>query len=293
ATAPRGGGVTSLRVPLPTIPLGTIKEAWREFRPALSGQSRRLVWSFVLSGLGTGLELLRPWPIKFVFDRVLVPLSKGKSSATHPELTIALAAAAVLVVSLVLAQLDVRSTMAAAEVSRSATVSMRRRVFEHLHGLAFPFHQSSRTGDLLVRLMGDVNMVRDLLFASWLTMIERGLLVVGVTVVMFLVNPWLALIALAPLPMLAVVLTRRSKRLRAAIRKQRRREGDAAAYAAETPRQVRLVKAYAAEGRATERSSSDSARGALAGLEAARIEATMGRPTEVVTGRGQALVLSL
>ena len=98
-------------------------------------------------------------------------------------------------------------------------------------------------------------------------MIERGLLVVGVTVVMFLVNPWLALIALAPLPMLAVVLTRRSKRLRAAIRKQRRREGDAAAYAAETLRQVRLVKAYAAEGQATERFSSDSARGEQAGLE--------------------------
>ena len=77
--------------------------------------------------------------------------------------------------------------------------------------------------------------------------LERGALFIGMTVVLFVIDPWLALAALLPMPLLAVRLQRSSRDLRRVTRKQRRREGDAAAFALESLRQVRVVKAYGRE----------------------------------------------
>lgn len=273
------------------VSMSTIRETFHTFGPALRGQTFGLAGSLLLMLLITGLELLKPWPIKFVFDRVLIPRGTAGIGPLSPRGTLLAAAAATLVISLLLGALSVRSTVLAARVGRKATVRIRRQVFEHLHRLSIPFHQSNRTGDLLVRLMGDVNMIRDALFASWLNIAGRGILFVGTAVVMLLMEPWLALVALYPLPLLALEVGRSSRKLREVAKKQRRREGDAASFAAETLRQIRLVKAYAGEAQATDAFSRDSRSGERAGVQAARISAHMERMTEILTGAGLAMVL--
>ena len=274
------------------VPASTLRESWRTFRPALAGQGHDLRRAILLSVLATGLELARPWPLKVVFDRVLVPSGgPGETWGVGPTTVLALAAAATFMVPLLIGTLNVRATVAVAQVGRKATTRIRRQVFEHLHRLHFPFHQSSRTGDLLVRLMGDVNMVRDLLFASWINLLARGALVVATASIMFLLDPVLALVALAPMPLLAVGVGRSSRKLKEVTRKQRRSEGDAAGRAAESLRQIRVVKAYAAEGQATELFARDARSGERAGVKAARLSAQMSRLTETLTGAGLALVL--
>jgi len=49
-------------------------------------------------------------------------------------------------------------------------------------------HQQQYTGDLVMRLMGDVNMIRDLLFPSWLTLLSRGSVLIGGAIVFALVD---------------------------------------------------------------------------------------------------------
>jgi ATP-binding cassette subfamily B protein len=238
------------------------------------------------------LELLRPWPIKVLFDQVLLPPEGGAGSGGLSPRTVILATAvATLVLSLLHGALSVRATIAAARVSKKVTVRIRRQVFEHLHRLALPFHQGARSGDLLMRLMGDVNAVRDALFTSWIALISRGLLFVSIAVVMIVLEPWLAALALWPMPLLAVQLGRSSRELQAVSKKQRRKEGGAASFAAETLRQIRLVKAYAAEDSSTRLFVQESRSGEREGVKAARIAAHMDRATEVLTGLGLAMVL--
>ncbi|HEX2030078.1 MAG TPA: ABC transporter ATP-binding protein [Actinomycetota bacterium] len=278
--------------PFRGIDVRALREAWRTFRPALRGQRPALVRSVLLALGVTAMELLRPWPIKLVFDRVLLAgAGRGGRGAVPPELTLVAAAAATFLISVLLGTLSVRAAVAAAQIGRKVTVRIRRQVFEHLHALAVPFHQSSRTGDLLIRLMGDVNAVRDALYTSWVNLLARGTLFVGVAAIMLALDPGLALLAMAPLPLLAVGITRSSRRLREVARKQRRSEGDAASHAAETLRHIRVVKAYAAEDRATEAFARDARSGERAGVRAARIAAQVDRMTEVLTGLGLALVL--
>jgi ATP-binding cassette subfamily B protein len=283
-----------MRFPLPgfrRLSLRAIRQTFRTFRPALQGQWPGLIASFGLTVLVVAMELLRPWPIKILFDRVLSPPPGTTSGGMSPRTLIIAVALATLILSVLHGVLSVWATLAAARVSKKLTVRVRRQVFEHLHRLALPFHQGARSGDLLMRLMGDVNSVRDAMFAAWLPLLSRGLLFVGIAVIMALLEPWLALLALFPMPLLALKLGRSSRELRDVARKQRRKQGGAAAFAAETLRQIRLVKAYAAEDRSTALFARDSRSGERAGVKAARIAAHMDRTTEILTGMGLAMVL--
>jgi ATP-binding cassette, subfamily B, bacterial len=274
------------------ISVRTLLEAYRTFRPALAGQRGRMVTALLLALGATALELLRPWPTKVLFDRVLLaPDGHQSVGPLPPVLSVAAIAASVAGISALAGWFTMRSTVVAAEVSRKVTTRVRRQVFEHLHRLDLPYHQSSHSGDLLVRVMGDVNLLRDALFGSWLALAERGALFVGMAVVLALLDPVLALCALLPLPVLALGLGRSSNRLRAVTKKQRRREGDAASFAVESLRQIHLVKAYAREGEAARAFSEQVGAGERAGVKAARISAHMARLTEVTTGIGLALVL--
>ena len=277
------------------VDASVVREAFRTFRPALAGQRRDVGLSLGLVFMITVLELARPWPMKFVFDRVLI--ADGESgvaldrSAADAMPVLLLAVAATFALPVLIGTLNLLATVAMARVSRAVTTRVRQQVFEHLHRLHLPFHRSSRTGDLLVRIMGDVNMVRDLLFASWVNMLARGAVVVGTATLMLVLDPLLGLVAMAPMPFLAVGVGHRSKALKEITRKQRRREGNAAGRAAETLRQIHVVKAYAAENQVTELFRHDANRAERASVKAARVAGEMGLLTEALTGAGLALVV--
>ncbi len=276
--------------PFRGVSLPTLREAATTFRPALAGQG----WPLARIGGATLvmviLEVARPWPIKLVLDRILTTGARPLWGLSTDG-TLAVAVTATLLIPLLIGELTMRSAIGSAEVGRKVTQRVRRKVFEHLHRLDLPYHQASRSGDLLVRLMGDVNMVRDLLFASWLGLAERVILFTATAGVMLLLDPVLALVALAPIPLLALGLGRSSVRLKEMTRKQRRREGDAASFAAETLRQIRVVKAYAGERRATDQFSDEARSGERAGVKAVRVAARMARLSEALTGLGLAMVL--
>jgi ATP-binding cassette subfamily B protein len=274
-------------------PRVSLRQVWAVFRPALAGQGLAVAKASALTLLVVGLELLQPWPIKFVVDQVLNPGTASGVWGLDVSGTVVLAAAATLVIAVLLGTLSVRSVVAAAQVGRKITVRIRRQVFEHLHKLALPFHESNRTGDLLARLMQDVNNLRDVLFTTWINVIGRALLFLGTAIAMLFIDPWLGFVALLPLPLLAVELIRLNRNLQVVIGHQFRREGSAASLAGETLHNIRLVKAYVAEERSTERFVRESGRGERAGLRAAGVSARMELVSQVLTGAGIAAVLFL
>ncbi|MGA1439253.1 MAG: ABC transporter ATP-binding protein [Ilumatobacteraceae bacterium] len=274
------------------IRFGVLLEALRTFRSAFVGQRGPLIGALLLALAATAAELLKPWPIKILFDEVLVvDDARPARWNLEPEQLAVIVAAVVLLIAVLHGVLTARAAVLTAEVGRKVTTRVRRQVFEHLHRLEMPYHVSARSGDLLIRLMGDVNLLRDGLVTSWLALAERGALFIGMAVVLLVIDPWLALAALAPMPLLAVRLRRSSRDLRKVTRRQRRKEGDAAAYAAETLRQVRVVKAYAREAETAQQFAQQTGSGEKAAVKAARIAARMSTLTEAMSGLGLALVL--
>lgn len=274
------------------VSLDVFKEARRTFPDAFAGQRRSFVASLAFALGATGVELLKPWPTKVLFDSVLIPADGAPAwLGLSPVAGAAVLGAALVALSLVGGVLAMRSAVLTAEIARKVTVRIRQRVFEHLHRLDLPFHTSSRSGDLMVRLIGDVNLARDALVGSWLSFAESGALMIGMLAVLVVLDPLLALCAIAPLPLLAIHLGRSNRELRDVTRKQRRREGSAAAFATESLRQLRVVKAYSREHDAASEFGRMTGRGEKASMRATRITAQISLVSDVMSGLGLGLVL--
>ena len=268
-----------------------LRRAHTTFGGALAGQRGPLIESIALSIGIAAVELARPWPVKFVIDYVVLPVDGDGFFGWSPLTVLTVSCITVFAIAASLGTLNVRRTIRVAEIGRRVATRVRRQVFEHVHRLGLPFHQESRTGDLLVRLSGDVNLVRDFMVASWINIIGRGALFIAMAVVMFCLDPLLAAIAILPLPFLFIRIRRSSEDLTAVTKKQRRREGAAVAIAAETLRHIPIVKAYASEDTEAARFARQARSGERAGVKAARLAADMARWTEMITALGLAAVL--
>ncbi|MFM8267101.1 MAG: ABC transporter ATP-binding protein [Ilumatobacteraceae bacterium] len=274
------------------VSLDVLREARRTFPAAFSGQRRAFIASLLCALGATAIELLKPWPTKVLFDSVLLSADDQQPwLGLAPIPAAALLGLSLVALSLIGGLLAMRSAILTAEIARKVTVRIRQQLFEHLHRLDMPFHTSSKSGDLIVRLIGDVNLARDALVGSWLAFADSGALMVGLVVVLFVLDPVLALCALAPLPLLAIHLGRSARELRATTRKQRRREGSAVAFATESLRQLRVVKAYSRERDAAAEFGRMTGKGEKAGLRAARITAQIALMGDLMSGLGLGLVL--
>ena len=225
-----------------------VRRVWAAFGFAIEGQGPRLWLAALAAVLGAGFELLRPWPIQWVVDRVLGGASLGGRPALNflPDAeagTITLIACiAVVAIGWAVGQAALWSVVLAAEVGRKVTSRIRRKVFEHLHRLPFAFHQRQRTGDLLVRITGDVSTVRDLLFASWMALLGPGVVCLGTLVAMFWIDARLALVALGPLPLILFNVRISARRMQKLAREQRDNEGSSSSHAADSLRHFRVLK---------------------------------------------------
>jgi ATP-binding cassette, subfamily B, bacterial len=179
----------------------------------------------------------------------------------------------------------------AADVGRTATTRVRRMLFEHLNRLSLPFHSSARTGDLLVRLTGDVALIRDLMFTSWLNLVAFVFQIIGLVVIILWLDPLVILVLLVPMIHMWIMGKRSARELRKAVRRQRTNQGASAAMAAESLSQIRVIKAYGAEDLAVDTFDSSSLREEGEGFKAAEIAAGIERRMAILAGVGSGLVL--
>lgn len=269
------------------LKLGVINEARHRFGWAFAGQARRVAVAIGATVAAAAFDVAKPWPAALIIDSILSRPTPANSAVA----AIVAAGVAVVVLSMTTGQLTYQASRKAAEVGRVATVRVRQQLFAHLHRLSLPFHNSARVGDLLVRLTGDVTLVRDLLFTSWLSVLELILTLIATAIVMAVVDWQTALLVAAPIAHMVIQGPRSASELRAAVSKQRKRQGKSAAMAAESLTQIRVIKAYGAEEYTLEQFQSSAEREEKDGLKAAVIAARIEKRSEVLGGIGTALVL--
>jgi ATP-binding cassette, subfamily B, bacterial len=262
----------------------------RRFLPELAGHRRQL-WGVVALFVGSiALELARPWPLRWVIDGVLAPTADGPAD---PGRIVLLAGVALLAVLLGKALLEYLGTLLITAVGHAVTRALRLRVFRHLVGLSPDFHARHKSGDLLMRMMGDVPMLKDMLVDSSLQMSLRALQAVGIVILLFVIDPVLAAAVLVPLPILLFTIRLLSDRLRVAVRKQRRAEGEMADYLHEAIDAAVLLQALGRSGHAVHRFARSNRRSARAGMKVARAAARLGGTVEALLSVAFAGALTL
>jgi ABC-type multidrug transport system fused ATPase/permease subunit len=158
-------------------------------------------------------------------------------------------ALAIAVVGLLRLGLTVARRLIAGRVSLGVERDLRDRIYEHLLRLDLTFFDAQQTGQLMSRATVDLSSVRFFLGYGLVLISQAVLTLVFAAIAMVVVDPLLALVSLAPIPVVVWIAQRYSRRARPALQEVQQRIGELTTDVEETVGGVRVVKAFAAEER--------------------------------------------
>ncbi|HEX6228285.1 MAG TPA: ABC transporter ATP-binding protein [Solirubrobacterales bacterium] len=199
---------------------------------------RRQLWgSLVFAWAAMGMTVLIPWLI----GRAVNAIEAGERPDLLP-LALAIAAAGILRLGLTMVR-----RLVAGRVSLAVEFDLRRRFYGHLQRLELGFFDSQQTGQLMSRATVDLQSIRFFLGYGLIFITQNLLTIVLASFVMFLIEPWLALIALAPTPFVVYTASRYNRVARPAVQEVQQRLAELTAEAEENVSGIRIVKAFARE----------------------------------------------
>jgi len=149
--------------------------------------------------------------------------------------------------------LTVARRLVAGRVSLGVELDLRNRVYEHLLALELGFFDQQQTGQLMSRATVDLQAVRFFLGYGLVLISQAALTLVFASVAVIVIDPLLALISLAPVPVVIWIAQRYGRQARPALQEVQQRIGELTADVEESVGGVRVVKAFAAEERREQR----------------------------------------
>lgn len=278
---------------------GERRSIFHHVLPGLMAHPARLLFAISCLVVSVLLRIVEPWPLQYVIDKVLVPTSAQDSSVEAfasqwgPERLVVLCAVSLVVLASARAAADYYRTIVFSIVGNQVVSDLRSRVFTHLQTLSLAFHQRLRGGDLTVRLVGDMNMLKEVTVSAALPLLSSGLLLLGMFAYMLYLNWRLGLVVAAVLPLFWCMAYRQSKKIHSAASVQRRREGALAATAAESIAAVKTVQAHGAQDRFSAAFTAQNKKSLKEGVKASRLTAGLERSVDVMIAVASAFVLWL
>jgi ATP-binding cassette, subfamily B, bacterial len=215
---------------------------WRFARP----YQRQLLAGFLLTLASTGATLIPPYLTIPLMDDVLIPFQNGKSI---DPMYVLLLLGGLLGSALAAWALSWARTYLLALVSERIGADLRTATFEHLLKLSLYYFGGKRTGDLMARIGSETDRICVFLSLHALDFATDVLMMLMTAVILFSINPWLALATLLPLPFIAWMIHLVRDKLRTGFEKIDRVWGEVTNVLADTIPGIRVVKAFAQERR--------------------------------------------
>jgi ATP-binding cassette subfamily B protein len=185
------------------------------------------------------LALLIPWYMKLAVDALQRPAAARYSAAV----------CALIIAVLAVAQCIIRiySRTLILNAARIIEYRIREELFQRLLLLDIPFFSGSRTGDILSRFANDLTNVRMLAGFGAMSAMNTLILYGAAVTLMWRIHPWLTLCAVAPFPLMVLVVKRVSRRMFTSSLAAQEELARLSSLAEESISAVRLVKSYCRE----------------------------------------------
>ncbi|MBX0329053.1 ABC transporter ATP-binding protein/permease [Oscillochloris sp. ZM17-4] len=166
---------------------------------------RYLLLAGVMLAVAAGLNVLPPYLLQQAIDG---PIARGDAAGLWP---LALSYGGVAVGAFVLQYGQVYALQMAGQRALS---DLRVRLLEHMLRQGQGFFGKHPVGDLVARIVGDIDSLNALLSSSVVIILTESVTLVAIIIVMFSVNWALALISLAVLPVLLAITIYFRRRIR-------------------------------------------------------------------------------
>ena len=130
--------------------------------------------------------------------------------------------------------------------ARWTETRLRERLFSHIMSLHIGYHDRSQTGQLMSRSSSDLTQIQAFVVMIPITLSNLAM-IAAVAVILFATDPWLALVALAPLPLVNIAGRKFSESIHPAVLAVQAEQADLATVVEESVGGVRVIKGFGAE----------------------------------------------
>ena len=209
-------------------------------------------------GLGvTALNLLKPWPFKYIVDGLLSPVTEATRPA-HEQLQQWFGAMAGPQIVLVLCLSMVAITFAAGlinlfsnylliGVGLKALLRIRTELYAYLQSLSLKFHDTRRSSDSSFRVAYDSQSIQTIYNRGFTNLFTSGVMLLATFAIMVKIDARLTLLSLAVVPVIVFLIHYYAKKVRSQSTTIKERESDLLATVQEGLASIRLVHAFGRE----------------------------------------------
>ncbi len=216
-----------------------------------------LLASFTLQLLGLGTPIIT----QVIIDKVMVQQSLS---------TLDVMAFALLAIAIFEAVLGILRLFVFTHTARRLDLSLSAQIFRHLMQLPLAYFEARRVGDTVARVQ-ELENIRQFLTGTALTVILDAIFAVVYLALMFYYNVQLTLVALAVIPLFAILTLVATPVLRYWLNETFNRSADSQSFLVETLTGIHAVKAHGATEIARERWEGLFARFIRTGFKASTI----------------------
>ena len=258
------------------------KDGWRLLRRTLAAQKWGLLAGVLVGLLWSSCKIVVPLLVKFAIDRAV----------EGDEDPLLLWVVLILLVGVVAGASTAGRRLLAFREARWTETWLRERLFAHIQQLHVGYHDHTQTGQLMSRASTDLQQVQSFVVMIPLTLSNLAL-VLGVGVVLFVLDPVLALIAFAPMPFINVLANRFSRRIHPAVMAVQQESAQLATVVEESVAGVRVIKGFGAEQVQAGKLAAEAADVRAASLSAARVRSRFLPVIDLLPSLGLIAVLGI
>jgi len=160
---------------------------------------------------------------------------------------------------------------------------MRNQVYEHLQCLSLKFYRKKRTGEIVSRVIHDVDQLQNAIINTAVVFIANCFMLIGVLILIFYIHWRLSLFALAIVPLLAFTANKFGGWIRGFSRSIQAKIANISSILQETIGGIEVIKSFAREKREVKRFKDETMRTLQLSIKRTRLIAALAPVMEMLT----------
>ena len=129
---------------------------------------------------------------------------------------------------------------------------LRIALYDHIQNLSLKFYHDKQTGQLMSRIMSDTREIEVFIAHAAPELLGNLVLLIGVTIMLFLINAYLAIAALSLMPFIFLIALFHSKKVRPIFRRAHQKTAELSAVLHDNISGIREIQAFNRQEHATE-----------------------------------------
>ena len=216
------------------------RRVFRYYRPFLP----QTVVGLLLSLIGIGLNLLKPWPFKIIVDDFLRPNSTPRGD---PHTWIPLLCLALVVIQFLWGVINWATNYILVKIGLQALLKLRTDLYSYLQSLSLKYHDVRRSSDSSFRVAYDSQSIQTIYNKGFTGIFGSVVTLIGTFAIMVQLDWQLTLLSLSIVPLIIAAIYFFAHRIRRESTFIQEQESAVLAQAQEGLSSIRMVHAFGRE----------------------------------------------